>query len=272
MILIKNIFRHVLIFFASTYFELKALYWKNTTKSVHNIKVHKGFQFKFFKYGDITKLLYTKQHLIKYKKSFEYDNLELFTELVKEGDIVLDVGANVGLYSLLAAEIIGSKGKVFAIEPAQFAYNALAQNIELNKYKDLVYPFNIALSNHNGFIEMEIPASTLDSFKDKDAFAYINLDAKNGSIEAVKLDDFISTNQIEKIDIIKMDIEGAELLCFRGATTFFKNNKPIILFEGYEKNCQRFNYKLIELLEFLREYNYDLTQINSETWLATPIK
>lgn len=272
MTIIKAVLRHLLIFFASIYFECKALYWKNTKRLIHDIKVHTDFRFKFYNYGDITKLLYTKEHLIKYKKSFEYDNLEVFIDLVKEGDVVLDVGANVGLYSLLAAEIIGNEGKVYAIEPAQLAFSALVQNVEVNKYKDIIKPFNIALSNHNGFIEMEIPKTTLNSFKDKDAFAYINIDAENGSIEAIKLDDFIYTHKIEKTDIIKMDIEGAELLCFKGATNFFKNNKPIILFEGYEKNCQRFNYKLIELLEFLRGYNYDLTQLNSETWLATPLK
>ena len=118
---------------------------------------------------------------------------------------------------------------------------------------------------------MAIPKTTLDSFKDKDAFAYIDVNSKDGSIKATKLDDFILENNIGNVDVVKIDIEGAELLCFKGASSFLEKHRPIILFEGYEKNCRRFDYSLMELLEHIRTYNYELTQINSETWLAKPI-
>jgi len=246
------------------YVEFRKLLWSLSFRDKHLLRVLKDKKYYFTHFGDITRILYTKQHLVNAKKSFEYDTLELYQNNINKGATIIDIGANVGLFSLLGSELIGPNGKVLAIEPSKQVFDCFNKNIELNNLKNII-AVNVALGEEEGFISMSYPNK-----KDKeknDAYGFIDT-SKVGDVKCVVLDQFIKKHDIAKIDVIKIDVEGAELLCLKGAKEILKRDKPVIIFEAFEPYCKRFGYQLYDLLAFLKNYGYSLEQIDYAQWIA----
>jgi len=266
---LKKIIRIIIKFGSELVTEFKSILWRLSSSSSVKLKLIEGQVFKFVRYGDITKMLYVNQHLVNRKKSFEYDSLELFKSYIKEGDVVFDIGANVGIYTMIAAKSIGTKGNIYAFEPAKATFQALKKNVNLNKL-DNVKINELALSDSNGFIEM-VSSDIFDETVFYDAFLHIKKSDK-GNIKSVRLDDFVAENKITKLDFIKIDVEGAELLCFKGGIESLSKFKPILLFEAFEDYCNRYDYTITELLIFLDSLGYVIKQLNEYQWIATHTK
>ena len=91
------------------------------------------------------------------------------------------------------------------------------------------------------------------------------------NIDATTIDLFIKREKIEKVDLIKIDIEGAELLCFKGAETLLSSaTPPVIIMECCENFCDRFEYRVYDLLEYLAKFGYKFYQYEPSQWLAVP--
>jgi FkbM family methyltransferase len=263
--------------FSTLWIEWKVFLWNNFRQKNYNIPIYKGFNFKMSGQGDITKWLYKLSHLAKYNKSFEGKTIEVFLSHLKEGDTFLDIGANVGMFSLVASRILKNKGVIHAFEPSQATYDTLNQNIINNKC-DNVNIHRLALSDSEGTMTLSTPTNDYGT----DAFAYLSgnkdvTETKNNQSQTVQvrtLDNFLTDNKISKVDVIKIDIEGAELLCFKGAEKLLSSaHQPIILFECLEELCSsRFNYSMMDLLKFLDAKNYHIEQFESWQWVAIPQK
>jgi len=163
----------------------------------------------------IKMLLYSEdyvQYQILYNGMYEEKTVQLIKSLLKEGDCFVDIGSHVGLYSLEGSRIVGSSGKIFAFEPNPKTFNRLLLNIQLNNTKN-IYPMLMAVSNKNGVVTMDLPPGgnwgiTRSSHLGSDN-CFITL--------SVRLDTlFISDLKINKIDVIKMDVEGLELSVLEG--------------------------------------------------------
>lgn len=118
---------------------------------------------------------------------------------------VIDIGANIGSFSIYAAH---NKAKVYAIEPEPNNYKALVKNIELNNMEDLVIPFKLGISDHNGtaIISNEGGGATI-------------LDGKTGAtINLITLDKFVKDNNITSVGVLKVDVEGSEKEIILGAS------------------------------------------------------
>jgi len=148
----------------------------------------------------------------------------MFKKVVKEGDVVVDLGANLGYYTLLAARLVGQKGKVYAFEPEPINYSLLLKNIELNGYDNIV-AVQKAVSNLAGKVRL-----FLDS-KDTGAHTiYQHGDQREGvEIESVTLDEFLKDKGY-RVDVIKMDIEGAEMAAFTGMERIIRENDKLKIF------------------------------------------
>jgi FkbM family methyltransferase len=244
--------------------EGRRLLWRANKDKVYDIKVFADYKFKFIGFGFITEKLYTLQSQVYDNKGFEHETLKKYTELLKSGDTVLDIGANVGLFSFLGSAIVGDKGTIHAFEPSKNTFDALNSNIKLNGLSN-VQPHQLALSNENGTISMGDAADDALNFID------INQANKNGEIVKMQtLDSFLKNNNINKVDFIKIDIEGAEFFCFKGAIEMFKSHPPIIIMECNENWCKRFGYSVFELLTFLNGFGYRFEQYDEAQWLAFP--
>ena len=191
----------------------------------------------------------------------------LFKKVVKEGDVVVDLGANIGYFSLLAAKLVGKKGKVYSFEPEPRNYNYLLKNIELNGY-DNVFATQKAVGEEAGKVKLYIcPYDTghhtinqyggikeyesvykYDSTEDKKEFV---------EVEKVSLDDFFK-DRTQQIDVIKMDVEGAEMLALSGMNRIIKENKNLKMFVEFfplliremGSSPEEFIHKLLEDYRF----------------------
>jgi FkbM family methyltransferase len=193
---------------------------------------------------------------------------------LKPGDRVLDIGANVGLYSLLGSQVVGSSGRIFAFEPNPKTFGVLLQNLEFNGCVN-VNCAQIALSNRSGKVSLAIP----DEVQAKYAYgdSYLSMypeESKNkglGGVTCMELDVFLKENGVDFVDIIKIDVEGAEMLCFEGAKLLLSgSSKPVIIMECDEVLCRRFGYSVFDTLKFLDGFGYVFEQFDVHQWIAIP--
>jgi FkbM family methyltransferase len=157
---------------------------------------------------------------------YGYDDLaqSFVKKNLKEGDVFLDIGANVGFYSLLAASIVGEKGRVVAIEPYPKTFAALKATVERNGIKNIL-PLNIGLGKEKGYSNLFInPAFHNDSP------TMVHHEASERvRVEIVSLDMVATTHHLENIDYLKIDVEGFEPNVFAGATTLLKEKRIKII-------------------------------------------
>jgi FkbM family methyltransferase len=272
----RPILTQIFYLWAAMYETYRTFLWKISSKVSKNLtlSVHKNLTLKLVSYGYITKRIYQQQLLVPFKKSFEYDTLTLLREATKSDFQILDIGANIGLHSLIMAQELSDKGKIYAFEPSKKTYDALVENIKLNNLSDKVVPFNLALSNKAETLFLAAPEADNIAEADQDAYNSIHhVQNKKGNaetIDAVTLDSFIEKENIKKIDLIKIDIEGAEFLCFQGAENVIANFRPVIIMECYEPYCNRFNYAATDIILFMTKHNYKMHQYEPNQWIATP--
>ncbi|MEO7961989.1 MAG: FkbM family methyltransferase, partial [Ginsengibacter sp.] len=114
--------------------ELRGWYWNlpSNAGKTFSIKVLPGHKIKFARKGDIAEIIFKNEVLVDRKKSFEYSTLQLFTTILQPGDVILDVGANAGLYSVFYSRLVGENGHVHAFEPDVNTYGLLRENLQLN--------------------------------------------------------------------------------------------------------------------------------------------
>jgi FkbM family methyltransferase len=125
---------------------------------------------------------------------------------------VVDVGAHGGYFSLIAANHVGVGGRVYSFEPHSATFNALRRNIELNGYKN-IYAVNKAVADRTGKLKLLLHANGSDRHglcpNDRD-------EGNNVSVDTTTLDDFMRDQNWPRVDLIKMDIEGAEPAALTG--------------------------------------------------------
>lgn len=152
---------------------------------------------------------------------------EKFKEVVREGDVVVDLGASMGYFTLLAAKLVGKKGKVYAFEPAPINYSLLIKNIELNGYDNVVL-VQKAVSNVSGTVKLflsneDIGNNTIYQYGDNREFV---------EVESVALDEFFRDKE-HRVNVIKMDIEGAEMAALLGMDRIIRGNKKLKMFSEF---------------------------------------
>jgi len=203
-----------------------------------------------------------------YIRSHGKENLttQIFKRVVEEGHTVVDIGANIGYFTLLAARLVGKKGKVYAFEPEPRNYSILLKNIALNGYEN-VAPMPKAVSNTAGIVRLylsskDIGAHTIRQYHDKKQF-----DEKESGefveVESVTLDEFFDDKK-RPIDVIKMDIEGAEMAALLGMDRVIRENKNLKMFiEFYPSAIKEMGYPPEELVDkLLNGYGFSIIAID----------
>jgi len=191
---------------------------------------------------------------------------------LKPGMIFFDVGANAGLFAISAAKKIGGKG-VFAFEPCSSTFDLLRRNLQLNRLADV----NV-IQNALGDLVCEGVLQINDRGRDglNTLGQAIHPDSKVVGQENVRittLDVFMNDHNVPRVDVMKVDIEGAELMMFRGARNLLaRADAPLILYEGFGFLTRGFGYHPVEILWFLETCGYILFLLNSETGEVSELK
>ena len=182
---------------------------------------------------------------------YEEKMVRFMKSQVHEGDTVLDLGANIGHYTLKFSKIVGERGKVYAFEPDPINFKLLELNILINGYKNTI-PFQKAVSNKAGKVKFYISNAKSHNLYKCDYHDVITVDS-------VKLDDFLRE---KKVDFVKIDIEGAEGEAIKSTDKIIHQNKNIrILFE-FKKIIDKTEVSCKELLDYLEGLGFIFFQVN----------
>jgi FkbM family methyltransferase len=160
-------------------------------------------------------------------RTYEPEQTALIKKNVKKESIALDIGANIGYYSLLFATICK---KVYAFEPERENYELLKRNIDLNHFGDRITTERKALSDHEGKLTLNLDRY---NFGGHSIIAPRHLEGTE-TVSGVRLDDYFKNK--EKPDYIKIDVEGYEKTVIRGGKQIFRNAK-LILFEDNSREA-----------------------------------
>jgi len=192
----------------------------------------------------------------------------LMNAIISEGDTVIDIGANIGVHSILLSNLVGRGGKVLAFEPIPHLIKKLNTNLVLANSRNVaVYPF--AVGDKNG--QLEINAIDEDDFNSGSSSLVVNeniklLETHKIKINSIILDDFLLEKNINKIDFVKIDIEGFELNALKGMRSLIAKSKPTMIIEY---NCERLEYLNILNQDFkeLLDQFYDCYEICKKDYI-----
>lgn len=191
-------------------------------------------------------------------RGYEETETNLFESYIKEGDVVLDLGANIGYYTLVAAKNVGKSGKVYAFEPDPENFAYLKKNVEINNYQNVVC-VQKAVSNVNGMSKLY-----LHKFQ-TGAYTLFGKGDDYVEIETVRLDDFFKDKN-HRVDMIKLDIEGSEGIALVGAQKILKENKNIkIISEILPDAMKKSAVNTGQLFNLLIDYGFSIYQINDKS-------
>jgi FkbM family methyltransferase len=192
--------------------------------------------------------------------------LELISSAVKEGETALDIGANFGVYSYHLSRIIGKQGQVYAFEPVPFTYSTLKVVSKVLRFRN-VKLVPKGCSDKSGKIRFTVPLQNSGAFMAGQAFISRRNDEHEGKesqvrwqstkevdAEVVAIDQFLP--DISNLTLIKCDIEGAELLAFRGAERLINKNLPTVICEINPWYLEGFGLKLEDLTGFFFNKGY----------------
>jgi FkbM family methyltransferase len=160
-------------------------------------------------------------------------DMQIVRELVRPGDIVVDIGANFGLYTRFLSDLVGPQGRVYSVEPVPLTFEILTANIRALRLGN-VEPLHLAMSDACGTVRMEVPRypSGGENFYEARIVSENNSNKtlRGVEVESTTIDELFG-QMFHPIDFIKCDVEGHELSCLRGATELLRRVKPAWLIE-----------------------------------------
>ena len=192
-----------------------------------------------------------------------YEELEakIMEEKIEIGNIVVDVGANIGLHTLNMARIVGNAGQVFAFEPDPSNFEILKKNAKINNYKNIILEQKAVGDKHG--------RTTLyqsDNPINHRIFPQTERANNQVQVELTNLDNYFDSDMIDKINFIKIDVEGMEFGVLKGMKNILKNNKKIkTLFEFVPKDTIEAGFIPIELLDYLTSNGFKLYCMDEKT-------
>ncbi|MDQ1253737.1 MAG: hypothetical protein QG646_2926 [Euryarchaeota archaeon] len=187
--------------------------------------------------------------------------ISVFMRIIKKGNIVFDVGANMGSFTILFSHLVGSQGKVHVFEPVPPTFEKLAKNIARAHKSDRVVLNRCAISDHSGTTSIRLPASdhTEASLKEHTMASWALKTVVSYDCELETLDRYVSLRNISKVDFVKIDVEGAEMLVLIGMQTILKGSTPpILMLEIFVPWIRDFGFTVDDIFSFLDNAGYQI--------------
>lgn len=199
-------------------------------------------------------------------KKWEVFETGIFKKNIKKGSAVLDIGAHIGYYTLIASGRVGPDGKVYAFEPDIKNFNLLSKNILENGCKNVIL-INKAVINKTGHTKLYLNEENTGDhriYSSKENRQYI-------SIQTVSLDDYFKGAD-EKIDLIKMDIQGSEFWALKGAVNLLAKNPQLkIITEFWPRGLRMSGSSSKDFLAFVKKLGFKIYEISENEKKLFPI-
>ena len=203
---------------------------------------------------------------------YEPNSMIAARQLLPEGGVFVDVGASMGLFSLVAARTVGPSGRVFSFEPSTRDFKRLAEHLELNRL-DNVKATHLAIADSIGSATLTIASEAHSGHNTiGSAFGHQGIEAIGAErVRTTTLDHFLDCHEVNRLDLVKLDIEGSELKALSGMRGAFERLRPSLMFEVFEAALE-INGASVDALEaILKEYRYSLWNIDDATARLTPL-
>lgn len=188
---------------------------------------------------------------------FETRELAFAGRFLRPGMTVLDIGANQGLYTLLAAQRVGSTGRVFAFEPSPRERRALRLNVMINFCMNVTVESS-AIGDEEGDSDLflvEGPETGCNSLRPP---VIVDGTSRPLRVSITRLDRWVREHNIDRVDFIKLDVEGAELSVLKGATELLSRSpRPAILAEVANVRTAPWGYRASEIIVALERVGYN---------------
>lgn len=234
----------------------RAIAWRHIKKRHPNkaiiARLGKNLQVRIYTHDVIGRDIYVKG-------MFEKAECRFVTNFLKRGMVFFDLGANLGQYTLLGAQHVGGSGQVHSFEPSSRMFAELKFNVALNGLSNVCVLNNVAVSDKEGTAKLAIyepggevygSLGSQDWGPNKSIIGY-------EEVGMITLDKYIKEHNIDKVDLIKIDIEGAELLALRGAHQLLDQpDAPTIVLEMVDFNTDGFGYKALDIWDYLESFGY----------------
>lgn len=187
---------------------------------------------------------------------YEKETVAVIKALLRPGTIFFDIGAHVGQYTLTASSLVGETGQVHSFEPDPDTFRWLAANTRLNGLRN-VHLNQLGVCDDNSTKQLFL--ATAHDVGSNSLSPPSNYSGKSFAVHCTTLNDYVHMNYIPRIDVMKMDIEGAEYSALIGTSEILRRkDKPTLLIEFEEPRQQAFGSSCAKLASLLRDYGYAL--------------
>jgi FkbM family methyltransferase len=201
---------------------------------------------------------------------FERDTAQTLARLTKAGAVVFDIGANIGAHTLPLARLVGAGGEVHAFEPTDYAFGKLRRNLQLNS---LIEPRVVAVQAKLGRSggcrsSGEIYSSWKVIGNEPRHSKHLGIAQSTSGAINLSLDDYCRANNIARVDLIKLDVDGFESEVIAGGLDVLQRDRPVICLELAPYVLEERGSSLDELLSLLASRGYKLTTLTEQPLIA----
>jgi FkbM family methyltransferase len=215
---------------------------------------------KFYIYHNGFKLNYIKDDyslidFIKTNNDYEGATRKVVERILKKGDIFLDLGSHIGFYALIAARIVSESGHVYAFEPTPATRDTLNKNIIDNNLSNIITVESFGISDRSEKVYFIVNSNSSECNK----ISRSGIESENIiTIKTISVDDYAILNNIQKIDLVKMDIEGAEYQAIMGMRKIISENPDIkLIFEYNKKILDENDSSGVKIFNLLKELGFN---------------
>lgn len=188
----------------------------------------------------------------------------IFKSEIKPGAVIIDIGANIGYFSILAGKLLQGDGKVIAFEPEPNNFRLLKRNIKLNKMEANVIPLQLAASDTARKSQLHLSDSNRGD--NRLAPSATEIFSKTTSVDCQPLDSYLNEKYsalIPSISFIKMDVQGHETFALKGMKNILRSNDLRLLIEFSPHMLRNAGSSAQELLNFMASHDYQPVLVRS---------
>lgn len=193
-----------------------------------------------------------------FPSDYEVDNFNFLKQHCKANDVVLDIGAHIGLFAVVAGQLTGPGGKVFAFEPAPSTNALLKKTVSINNMGAVIEPRNEAMGKENGKTTFYVSDGEADN---SNSLVSYKEDRKLHGIDItiLTIDGFVQQKNLSRVNFMKIDVEGAEYDAIRGGSTTFKNLRPYCILAIHPEPIAAKGDQLEDIYDFVFNLGYKIT-------------
>jgi FkbM family methyltransferase len=193
---------------------------------------------------------------------YSRDEIAVLKRILRPGMVFVDAGANFGEFTLIAAKHVGPSGRVVSFEPEPAVYAQLAANVALSKSHNVI-ALQLALGERESTVPLYCHASSVAPSFRNDIVASVmprNDSVETGSARCRRLDDVLRELGIDRVDVLKSDVEGYELFLLRGASETLER-RPILILELSRASFAAAGHRIEDVVELLHRRSYRILRI-----------